>query len=214
MKLKGVNFDKFHTWRDFSLILGEKTIDSATPKTSTVEVPGADGVLDVTEYFGHVNYNNRNLSFAFSTIVKQNEFLKLFSKVQNALHGKKFKIILDDDPEFYYVGRVTVSQWKANKNVGELTIDCDCEPYKYKFYKTIVKRNIAGEDEIILENLRKIVNPKIITDSETTIKFNGSTWALSAGTWTLPEFQLEAGKNVVNVEGNGTIIFEYQEGGL
>ncbi len=63
-----------------------------------------------SESFGEIKYNNRQVSFEFSTIVDQSEFLNLFSEIQNALHGKKMKIILDDDAEFYYFGRVTVNE--------------------------------------------------------------------------------------------------------
>lgn len=214
MDIKGVKFGVYHSWRDFSLILGEKTIEAATPKKMEVEIPGADGTLDITEYFGDINYNNRKLSFMFSTIVPQTEFLKLFSQIQNAIHGKKIRVILDDDPDFYYIGRVTVSAWKANKNVGEITIDCECEPYKYKMYETIITEEISGTKEIVLNNLRKRVNPVITTSAEFTLAFNNSSYVLSAGTWIIPELSLTAGKNFITVTGTGTIEFKYQEGGL
>lgn len=212
--MKGVRFGNYHSWREFSLILSSKSIGSPTPKTAEVEVPGADGSLDLTEYFGEVNYKNRPLSFVFSTIVPQSEFLKLFSEIQNTLHGKKFRIILDEDPEFYYIGRVTVSEWKANKSVGEITIDCNCEPYKYKMYETIRTETISGTKEIVLNNLRKRVNPVITTNAEMNINFQNYSFSISAGTWTIPEFYLSAGKNLISIKGNGTIEFKYQERGL
>jgi len=214
MKIKGVKFGDYHSWRDFSLILGEKTIGAAETKTQSVEIPGADGVLDITEYFGDINYKNRLLSFKFSTIVRQQEFLNLFSKIQNAIHGKKIRIILDDDPDFYYVGRVSVSAWKANKNIGELTIDCDCEPFKYKMYETIITEDINGTKEIVLNNLRRRVNPVIKTSAEMNIIFQNNSYRVSAGTWTFPEIYLTAGKNFLTVSGTGTIEIKYQEGGL
>lgn len=218
MNIKGVKFGNYHSWNDFSLILSEKTIEAAKPKTAQVEIPGADSVLDLTEYFGEVNYNNRKLTFVFSTIVPRSKFLNLFSEIQNAIHGKKMRIVLDDDPHFYYLGRITVSEWKADKNVGKLTIDCDCEPFKYKHYETIVTEEVNLKKEIILNNLRRRVSP-VITITNTTqlemqIRFNNATYTLSAGTWTIPEFYLTEGKNFITVTGNGTIEFKYQEGGL
>lgn len=52
--MKGVSFDTLHSYRDFSLYLSEKTIESPKPKTETQEVPGADVELDFTEFFGDV----------------------------------------------------------------------------------------------------------------------------------------------------------------
>ena len=212
MNIKGVKFGDYHSWKDFSLILSEKKIGAASPKTAEVEIPGGDGVLDLTEYFGEVNYKNRDLSFVFSTIVPQNEFINLFSEIQNLLHGKKMRIILDDDPYFYYLGRVSVSEFGAERSVGKITITCSCDPFKYKLFKTIVTETVNGEKEIVLNNLRKRINPVITTSVPMQIKRDNTTYALSAGTWTLPEFHLTAGKNLITVTGYGTIEFEYQEG--
>lgn len=130
--MKGVKFGIYHSWDDFNLILSEKTIGTPSPKTEVIDIPGGDGVLDLTEFFGEVKYQNRNLSFEFSTMVPQSEFMTLFARVQNALHGQKMQIVLDDDSEWYYIGRISVSEWKAERNIGKLTIDCDCEPFKYR----------------------------------------------------------------------------------
>ena len=89
MNIKGVQFGDYHSWRDLGLILGSKEIESPEAKTMFVNIPGADGSLDLTEYFGEINYDNRQLSFDFSTIIPQKDFLKQFSIIQNLLNGKK-----------------------------------------------------------------------------------------------------------------------------
>ena len=48
--MKGVMFDNFHTYLDFRLLLSTKTIGSPSAKTESINIPGADGVLDLTEY--------------------------------------------------------------------------------------------------------------------------------------------------------------------
>lgn len=212
--MQGVKFNDFHSYDDFSLILGSKEIEAPSAKTETIDLPGADGVLDLSEYFGEIKYNKRKITLTFSTIVPKSEFLALFSKIQNAIHGQKMNIVLDDDPEFYYVGRVTVDKWKADKNVGTITVECDCEPYKYKIYKTILVATIAGSETLICKNLRKSVVPKITLTADAQITFNDGVYSLSAGTYTLSEFIFSAGSNVLTVSGNTTITIEYQEGGL
>lgn len=106
-------------------------------------------MLDLTEFFGGVRYNNRTLTFEFSTIVPQSQFMTLFSQVQNALHGQKMQITLDDDPEWYYMGRLSVSEWKADKRIGKLTVTADCEPFKYRLTSKIV--NLAGVNLINID---------------------------------------------------------------
>jgi phage-related protein len=143
--MKGITFGNYHSFRDFRLILSpNNAIGTPTPKYELIDIPGGDGMLDFTEAFGEVKYGNRPMSFEFSTMVPQTEFLSLFATVQNALHGQKMKIILDDDPGFYYMGRITVSEWKASRLIGKLTIDCDCEPFKYKSQKTVVSATLDG----------------------------------------------------------------------
>lgn len=212
--MKGIKFGNYHSYDDFSLILSQKTIGAPSPKVETIEIPGGDGVLDLSEFFGEVKYNNRNLSFDFSTIIPQAGFLDLFSRIQNAIHGKKMQIVLDDDPGWYYIGRVTVPEWKAERNIGKLTIECDCEPYKMKLTETAVSKAVSGSASIILANSRKMVVPVITTNAEMTISFDGYSGTFSAGTFTIPELELHEGNNTVAVAGTGNISFRYREGGL
>lgn len=212
--MKGVSFGEFHSYRDFSLILSQKTIGTPSPKTETIDIPGGDGVLDLTEFFGETKYNNRNLSFEFSSIVPQADFMNQFSHIQDAIHGQKMQIVLDDAPEWYYIGRISVSEWKAEKAVGKLTIDCDCEPYKYKLAETVVSVLVNGTNSVVLPNGRKRVVPEITTDAEMKITFGAYSGTFDAGTFTIPELVLAAGKNTVKVTGTGNISFRYREGVL
>lgn len=212
--MKGVRFGNYHSYDDFNLILSQKTIGTPTPKVEVIDIPGGDGVLDLTDFFGETKYNNRELSFEFSTIVPQSEFMELFSRVQNALHGQKVKIILDDDSEWYYLGRITVSEWKAEKRIGKLTIDCDCEPYKYNQTETVVKKAVTTTATVILANSRMRVVPKITTDAAMTIAFGTYSGTFSAGIFTIPELVLVEGNNTVTVTGTGNVTFSYRKGAL
>ena len=143
------------------------------------------------------------------------EFLNVFSAVQNALHGKKMKIILDDDPYFYYVGRVNVNEWKSDGRVGTIVIECDCEPYKYKLNKTIITNSIENHAIITYNNLRKPVVPTIKTDAGVTIVFGNVTKVLqTAGEYVIPEITFREGENSITYDGTATVTVEYQEGGL
>ena len=213
--MNGVKFGDYHSYDDFNLILTQKIIGTPTPKTETINIPGGDGVLDLTDFFGEVKYNNRTLTFEFSTIVPPDEFMDLFSNVQNALHGQKMQIVLDDDNEWYYTGRITVSEWKADKNVGKLTIDCDCDPYKTRLGDTEIFQMVEGtETTVILPNGRKTVVPFIEITGNVTLTYGESFWALSSGSYELPALILQNGDNEVILSGTGTATFLYRERGL
>ena len=60
INFKGVTFAEYHSFRDFSLVLSKKTIETPAVKTSSVEIEGMDGILDLTDYFGEPKYKIEN----------------------------------------------------------------------------------------------------------------------------------------------------------
>ena len=213
--MKGITFGIYHSYDDLNLILISKEIGSPTVKERKIDIEGADGALDLTDFFGEPKYENVTHKFEFQTIVPQAQFLSLFSSVKNALHGKKMRIILDGDPLFYYLGRLKVSSFTNEKNVGTISIECDCEPYKYKLAKTVVSVAVAGSATTIkLNNGRKRAVPEITTTASMTIAFDGWSVSRSAGTFVIPELELVEGENTVTVTGTGKITFTWQEGDL
>jgi phage-related protein len=212
--VKGITFGTTHTYKDLGLILGKKEIGAPSVKKNEVDIPGADGVLDMTDFFGEPKYENVKHKFEFSAAVPHDEALALFSRVKNTLHGKKQRIILDDDPAFFYVGRCSVSSYTDEKGIGKLSIECDCEPYKYKLNKTTVTQAISGTQAITLTNGRKRAVPTITTTAAMTIIFGSGSWTTNAGTFTIPELELVEGANLVEVIGTGNITFTWQEGEL
>lgn len=210
----GVTFGGYHSYDDFNLILAEKEIGSAEVKTNYVDVDGAHGQIDYTEYFGEPKYRSRSLSFKFNTIVSQSNFLELYSSILNTIHGKRMKIVLDDDPGYYYNGRIDVSSFTNEKNIGQISINCTCDPWKYKENLTVIMQDVSGSSRITLVNLRRRVVPVITTTASMAIVFNGITTNVQAGTFTIPTIELVEGNNAVTVIGTGRVTFAYQEGEL
>ena len=215
--MKGITFGTLHSYDHLNLLLTSKEIGSPEVKVRKIDIEGADSSLDLTDFFGEAKFENVTHKFDFSTIVPQTVFLSLFSTVKNALHGKKMRIILDDDPLFYYLGRVSVSSFTNEKNIGMISIECDCEPFKYKHEKTVVSRAVNGTQVIVLTNGRKRAVPEVRIESEGSIRieYQGSNiWDLGSGSYTLPELELMEGENAVAVTGTGTITFTWQEANL
>ena len=214
--MKGITFGSLHSFDDLKLILTSKEIGSPEVKETKIDIPGADSELDLTEFFGEAKYSNVTHKFEFSTIVPASEFLSLFSTIKNALHGKKMRIILDGDPHFYYVGRLHVSSFKNDRNIGQISIEADCEPYKFKLQPTIMTVTNSGTQAITLTNSRKRAVPEvaITTTGSIRIEYQGNIWDLGAGSYTLPELELVEGANTVTLTGTGTVVFTWQEGDL
>lgn len=212
--MKGITFGNLHSYNNLKLILESKEIGSPEAKVETIDIPGSDGVLDLTEFFGSVKYGNRKLSFTFSTVVPKSQFMTLFSEVQNALHGQKMKITLDADPEWYYIGRIAVPAWQSERRIGRLTVECDCEPFKQSIYTTTYTKAVTSNATIRLENDKMPCIPTITTSSEFLISYGGYNNLYPAGTFTIPELELQEGINQVYVEGYGSISFTYRKGRL
>ena len=213
--MTGITFGNLHSYDDLNLILNSKEIGSPEVKVRKIDIEGADSSLDLTDFFGEPKYEDLTHKFSFSAIVPQTQFLSLFSTVKNALHGKKMRIILDDDPLFYYLGRIKVSSFTNEKNVGMISIECDCEPYKYKLEKTVVSAAVDGTQVIVLTNGRKRAVPEVRIEGSIRIEYQGSNiWDLGSGSYTLPELELMEGMNHVTVTGTGNITFTWQEANL
>ena len=215
--MKEITFGTLHSYDDLNLILKSKEIGSPAVKEKKIDIEGADGALDLTDFFGEAKFENVTHKFEFSTIVPPVQFLSLFSTVKNALHGKKMRIILGDDPLFYYMGRLKVSSFTNEKNIGMVSIEADCEPYKFKLEKTVQSFTVNGTQVITLTNGRKRAVPEVEIQSDSSLNIvyqAGNVWDLGSGSYTLPELELVEGENQVTVTGTGTITFTYQEADL
>lgn len=218
--MKTVKFGSLDSYEDLGLIRTGATIGAPEVKTSTVDIPGADGVLDLTEYFGEILYGNREISIDFQTVEpvdstgKVTRFHEIFSDVYNRLHGKRMKIVMSEDPGFYYIGRVTVDEWQTNEKTGDITISCDCEPYKYKAAETVEEFTVAGTATKTFANLRKTVIPAFVLGAEMQISQGDATFTASAGSWSDSRLKFTEGDNELTFTGNGTVKVTYQERGL
>lgn len=150
--MKGIIFGSLHSYRDLRLILESKEMGAPTVKVNKIDIPGADSALDLTDYFGKPTYEDVKHKFTFTSIEPQETFLSQFSQIKNAIHGKKVRIILDDDPSFFYMGRCFVSSFTNANGIGTVSVECECEPYKYKVDKTVHAVNLSGKNIFDCQN--------------------------------------------------------------
>ena len=214
--MKGIIFGSLHSYDDLRLILESKELGAPEVKVNKIDIPGADSALDLTDFFGEPKYDDVKHKFQFTSIEPQETFLTQFSAIKNAIHGKKVRIILDDDPSFFYMGRCFVSSFTNDKGIGTVSVECECEPYKYKLEKTTVSKAVNGTATVNLTNGRKRAVPEVSIDTtgSLNIVFQGNVWDLGKGSFTLPELELVEGANNVTVTGVGNITFTWQEGDL
>lgn len=141
-----VTFGDKNTWDDWHLVPSSRPVfNPPTLKTKTLEIPGGDGVIDLSEALtGYPVYNNRTGSMEFIVVndfyepVKTHqEWYEVYSNIMDYLHGQQLQAFLEDDKEYYYEGRFTVNNWKSDKNHSIITIDYDVGPYKWLIHSSL-----------------------------------------------------------------------------
>ena len=132
--MNGVTIGNIHCYKDWKCFLSSVNIEMPEAETITINVPGRAGVLDCTEkIFGGPAYKNRTISLQLQTTAalsgESRESLR--SKISNAWHGQKMRIIFDSDPLYFYEGRISVGTFTDDGTIITIPITCDCKPYKY-----------------------------------------------------------------------------------
>lgn len=218
MILRGVQFGNYHTADDWGLTMNEKTVSPPVPKTTYVAVPGRDGDLDLTTALsGIVNYENRKATYTFIlTEGSQLDREELIAEIIGVLNGQKLEIIdTDDYPDYYMIGRLTVTNTMNINAYGMISIEANCEPWRYSINQTIRDVSVASSDgtvSVVLNNQGyRTVTPTVTVTGSVTLTYGSTSQSLSAGTYTFPGFMLTPGSNTVTVAGSGTISFNYQE---
>lgn len=214
--LKDVIFNgEISAYNDWNIVLTNSDIAFPPIKTSTVDIKGADGELDLSEALtGDVKYSNREIELTFE-LLDDTDYKSLISKIGAYIHGKKITLQFTDDELYYYVGRASIDSWQCVQRKGKIVITVDCDPYKYRVDETIINVAVSGETkDVILTNERQRVYPILSVQGNVNMNWNGKTYEMSDGVYKLLNFYLVEGDNLISVRGNGSIKFTYRMGAL
>ena len=211
--MKGIWFDNIHSYADLNLVLSDIKIPPAAVKTTYVDIPGGDGSVDLTEALGEVKFKDRACKFTY-TVFPSDDFEEKKKQVSNLLNGKRCKIVVDKDPNYYWEGRCSIDEYSSDKNLHKLVVGATVAPYKLKTNQTTVNVHAGEEVTVSLQNGRKTVVPVISCTAETVIVFGDNTFNFNAGTHKDLGIKLIEGNNTVTVTSSADVTFTYQEGDL
>lgn len=125
-----------NTLKDWFLVpLGRPVINPPMQKRSTIDIPGANGILDLSNSLTHYPvFENRTgqLKFAVLNDVPQNDWLTIYTKIMKFLQGNEVKMFLEDDVKYFYEGQVWVDTWdsRSDGTWSEITFGYDLQPYR------------------------------------------------------------------------------------
>lgn len=221
-----------NTWDDWHLIPASRPLFNPPPvKTNYVEIPGGDGVLDLTDALaGRPVFGNRTGSWTFFVENGFMDWSRLYSEIMCYLHGKTMKATLEDDPAYFYEGRFCVNQWKSDQQWSQIVIDYNVFPYKmadssdwlwdpFSFETGVIREyknlSVNGSLSVIVSIEMMDSVPEITCSSSgMSVRFNGSVYELEAGRNVIDDIILKQGDNTLVFSGNGTISVEHMGGRL
>lgn len=238
-----VTFGNRNSWDDWHLIPSTRPVINPPPlKSHYVDVPGSDGVIDLTSYLtGHPVFGNRTGSLEFIVENGHEYWDVLYSKIMNYLNGSNLKIILEDDRNYYYEGRCTVNEWRSDKWYSLIVIDYDLYPYKRERFSSLedwlwdpfdfetgVIRNykdlvVNGSLTISIPATREFVVPTFIVTTNNSLAvmsvlYEGRTYTLNNGENRFPDLHLysrnQNEERELRFSGYGTVSIDYRGGSL
>lgn len=201
-----------HTGNDLDLVQEKKEIGAPEVQFYTVEVPGRNGVLNLTKSLtGRTNYFNRKIAFRYFTSGTLAEILEKIDTLM-MYHGETIQIIDDDTPAYFYEGEVVV-EVDRKPAYAFIEIEVDAQPFRVKLEKTLNAYTLtATETEVVITNPGVAVSPEIVVSDTCVIAKGDTSFNLTAGTYTdISALILEHGENTYTISGSGTVNINYQE---
>lgn len=228
-----IMFDEKKSLDDWGLKLIDIKISFPAIKEKKVDIPGCDGVLDLSSYLtGDVQYENRSLQYTFDASDNMETWASMISHIANFLHGRKRKIVHDFDRAYYYEGRISIDTTKSNQYLSQLVITGEADPYKYdvndgtdewlwddfdltdgiirEYYNILIE----GTGTVTIIGRRKRAIPIITCSAPMVLTYGNLTINLPEGETKVYELQLGEGEHELIFTGNGTVTISYRGGSL
>lgn len=231
---------KYHTLDDWGLAIGNNNcIGAPEQETYYVDIPGASAFMDLSEALtGAPVYKSRAISIDLGGIRNRMDWDNIVSDLRNKIHGRRCKIIFDNDIDHYWTGRLYVEEFDRIRQLGMLKLNMpSAEPYKYDLQssaedwlwdpfnfdygviRTIDRQTVEGELSICIpEGTMPSVPVFMVSDvasPEFTVSDGQNTFRLINGKNRFPRLKVCGEAEVTLIfRGKGTVLIDYRGGSL
>ncbi len=220
MSYTGVIIGETDTLKSMGLILlADLKIGVPTLKSNIIDIPGADGSVNMSYVIsdGEPRYSNRDITFSLFKSTDELSFSETFSRLLSLCHGREQTLILPNDRTHYYKGLFSIGE-RSGYNSCTIPVSVSADPYAYKIELTTLEITIpeSGKTDVYLYNEMRPVIPEFSATEAVTVSFGNSQYTLPAGTSHIPALKLKAGDNVITLEGNAgsKVTVSYREARL
>lgn len=170
------------SYADFGLI--QKSAPEVTPpapKTNYVDVPGANGGIDLSEVLmGHVVYEDREIVLHFRRVMPsldgaQDKRLEDYLHFAACLQGLRCKLYLDESDKFCFDCRLTVGQMSASGDAWDVDVTAVARPYRTTATPTVTTVTMTNDDllEYDLEFSNVSMKDGVTTYTLQSVGFDG-----------------------------------------
>lgn len=232
-----INIKEYIEFMDFNsksegFYLVERHAPTPDEKSIIKNLPYRQGVLDFSMLLGERVFENREISFKFKlfdTPYSQAKLIESNIKQKLMQHGNQ-KLFDTAIPGHYWFGKcksVEVEQDYKFKNI-EVDIVFDCYPYMFydeEYFTDIwddfsleygvaryTRFKVDGKLNTTIGNAGSVsVKPEIEADTWLKVVLNGETFNIKPGKNYDFYLSIKPGANPIYFEGNGTIIFRFNE---
>ncbi len=197
-----------------SLIQKYKCQINAVTKTALVkkeylaDVPGANGVVDLSSWFGTPRFEPITL-----TVYVQSDTETAIScadRLANFYIGKSVEVRLSFDYDWYRTGVVT----NVTPLGSEVVIAIRCDPYRYADQETVyeIPASTSEVGKTLANNGSLPVVPSVtVADANVVIVHGTARYTLSKGTHLLPRMVISGGSSVEISVSGGACEIRYRE---
>ena len=223
------------TWTDWKLIPTSRlSVNPPEPKYNFIDVPGTSREIDLTDAVaGHVNYGPRTGSWEFVIVDPDVVWYELYSEIMEFIQGKRCRVVLRPDMDYYYEGRLYVNEFKSNPDNSTIVIDYHFGPFKYDYNDDLDQLenwitqlnyidNQQTQAEFELEAggashtldvdvFAPTVPRFVISGGPVQLLVSSDNWK-GVGTYTIPTGGDYTNENIVMMNGPGSLTFYVESG--
>lgn len=226
-------YDDWHLYITNTDCIGE-------PKqyTKYIEIPGRNGLLDISEVVsGRQIYTSRPIKINLAGPRDKKTWSAAMSIARNSINGKICHIFFDDDPMYYWRGRVEIKDFSSVLDRGTLTISIPtADPYKYSIFSSgdpwlwdpfnfetdmityIGAITVNGTYTLTIPHGHMPTTPDLVVSNKVgtlTVTYGGTTYTLDTGSNKIPSIIIggETDETLV-FNGHAKVEVSYRSGSL
>lgn len=208
-----ITFGEKNTYADWHIVPEIRpAIAAPEPKYIYDDLPGTNGSLDLTTSLtGLVYYGDRTGTISFIVLNDYGPWHERYSEIMHYLGGKKMKMTLSDDPDFYYLGRYHVNTWTSDQHWSKIDIDYHVNPFKYSHLEE-VKTFSLNNGTAVLRDIEELTQLAITSSASTVATFNDRIHILVGNEPydKLAVWPDENGEVRISFTGNVTVTIKYR----